>query len=271
MRSALVFAVVAVAGSAGSAQPAGQAGYLAPGEFDVVPVIEPAPRPGDPRYESDRAIFRQTRGLAGSERYRLATNDVQTGAGAMLRDFSCAIGVNLTPENAPRTTKVAQRAAIDAVTQIGRAKELYRRERPYVIDQGPTCQPPAELLDVPENRASYDYPSGHSTWGWMWALVLAGAAPDRAQQILERGRAYGESRLVCGVHNQSAVEAGMLAASATMAVIQSRPAYRRDLKAARRELADLRKTTHDAPSGCEAEASLLAQPVLPPFETVTGP
>jgi acid phosphatase (class A) len=31
-------------------------------------------------------------------------------------------------------------------------------------------------------------------------LILAELAPERATPILNRGRAYGESRVVCGVH-----------------------------------------------------------------------
>lgn len=263
MASALAIAL----GTVAYAQSAPPAGYLDIDEFDVMAVIEPAPRPGDPRYEADRAIFRETRSLAGSDRYALATKDVQTNASAMLQDFSCAVGITLTPENAPRLALVAQRAAADTGAQVRRAKEAYRRERPYVIDQGPTCQSPADLLDARENRASYDYPSGHSTWGWTWALVLAGAAPDRAQQVLQRGRAYSESRIVCGAHNQSAVEAGMLAASATMAVVQTKPAYLADLAAAREELEALRAGATARPTKCDVEVLLMAQPILPPLET----
>jgi len=272
MKLRMVSALAIALGSVAYAQSAPPAGYLDIDEFDVMAVIEPAPRPGDPRYEADRAIFRDTRSLAGSDRYALATNDVQTDASAMLRDFSCAVGVTLTPDNAAQLALVAQRAATDTGAQVRRAKEAYRRERPYVIDQGLTCQTPAELFDVRANRASYDYPSGHSTWGWTWALVLAGAVPDRAQQVLERGRAYAESRIVCGAHNQSAVEAGMLAASATMALVQAKPAYLADLAAAREELEALRREPTARPANCDAEALLVAQPVLPPLvESPAGP
>ena len=267
MKLKVSWALAIALSSVGYAQSADSVGYIDIDEFDVTSVIEPAPRPGDPRYEADRAIFRETRSLAGSARYALATNDVQTGASAMLQDFSCAVGVTLTPENAPRLAAVAQRAAIDTGAQVRRAKEIYRRERPYVIDEGPTCQSPAELFDARENRASYDYPSGHSTWGWTWALVLAGAAPDRAQQVLARGRAYSESRFVCGAHNHSAAEAGILAASATMSVVQTRPAYLADLAAARQELDTLRAAASQTGSAadCDREARLVAQRVLPPL------
>ena len=250
-------------GSVGYAQPGPDAGYLAAGQLDLTAVVEPAPLPADPRYEADRAIFRATRSFAGSERYALATSDAETRPPALLHDFSCAVGVALNTDNAPRLTAVAQRAARDALAQAARAKDLYRHERPYVIDPGPTCQAPADLLDVRTGRASYDYPSGHATLGWTWALVLAAAAPDRAQQVLERGRAYSESRVICGVHNHSAVEAGIVTASATMALVQATAAYQSDLAAARAELAALRHDGAAAPAGCEAEARLVAQRVLP--------
>jgi acid phosphatase (class A) len=263
MRWKLLLTVTAAIGAVASAQTGRPAGYLAPDELDITAVIEPAPRPGDPRYETDRDIFRDTRRLVGSERYELATRDAEIRPPAMLSNFSCAVGVTLTPENSPKLMAVVQRASIDTSSRAGRAKEVYKRERPYVIDQGPTCQAPEELFDRRNNRASYDYPSGHSTWGWTWATVLAGAAPDRAQAILARGRAYADSRFVCGVHNESAVEAGMMTAAATMALVQAKPEYQADLAAAREELTALRQSGAPAPEHCDAEAALIAQRVMP--------
>lgn len=245
-------------------------GYLAPGTFDVTTIIEPAPRPDDPRYEADRQIFKATRALAGSERYRMATNDADASMPAMLKDFSCAAGITLTATNAPRLVALVQRASIDTGGQSGRAKDFYKRQRPYVIDKGAICQPAEQLFDKAHNRASYDYPSGHSTWGWTWALILAGAMPERAQQILARGRAYGDSRFVCGAHNESAVEAGMASAAATMAVVQAQPEFQADLAAARAELAQLRAGDATAPAGCEAEAALMAQRVMPRLDHQRG-
>ena len=84
--------------------------------------------------------------------------------------------------------------------------------------------------------------------------------PDRATPILTRARAYGESRLVCRVHNLSAVEAGRLGATTTMSAIAQTPAYQADFAAAKAELA------HAAPvpdgANCPAEAALLGPSVL---------
>lgn len=262
IRIKILFAAALAIGGTAFAQQR-PAGYLAPGEFDVSAILGPAPAKGDPRYEADRRIFRDTRRLVGTERYELATRDVKGSPADMLKNFSCAVGVELTPENAPRTAAIAARAIADTASQAGNAKDLYQRDRPYVIDRGRTvCQPPEELLDRRTGRASYDYPSGHSTVGWTWATVIAGAAPDRAQAVLERGRAYAESRMVCGMHNATAVQAGILTAAATMAVVQNKAEYQADLAAARAEIDALRRSG-TAPAGCEVENRLVAQRLLP--------
>jgi acid phosphatase (class A) len=168
----------------------------------------------------------------------------------------------MTPENSPKLLAVLTRASVDTGIQSGKAKDFYQRQRPFVIDQGKICQPEAELYDAKTHRASYDYPSGHTTLGWTWAIVLASVAPDRAQPIFARGRAYGDSRFVCGAHNESAVEAGMLSASATMSLVQTKPEYQSDLGEARREL-DALRASGAHPNGCDAEAALIAQRVMP--------
>ncbi|WP_343527840.1 phosphatase PAP2 family protein [Sphingomonas sp.] len=249
-------------GTGGSAAPReGRTGYLTPGEFDVTQVIEPAPRKGDPRYDTDRKIFRATRKLADTPRWQMATSDVDTSPPALMRDFSCAVGVALTPEDAPLTLRLVSRAGADTAAQTNIAKNVYRRARPFHQDKGRVCQPVAQLAD------SFDYPSGHTTWGWTWALILAELAPDRAGPILRRGRAYGDSRFVCGAHNESAVEGGMLSASATMALVRTKSAFQEDLAAARAEIARLRADpASPRPQGCTAEEALVAQRVMPKLD-----
>jgi acid phosphatase (class A) len=238
-------------------------GYLDPNEFDVTKVVEPAPRKGDPRYVTDREIFRATRALKGSPRWQLAISDAEYNTPALLKDFSCSVGVRLTPQDAPKLTEVLDRATLDTSRQSGRAKAIYQRQRPFLIDHGPTCEPPSNLYDNANKRMSFDYPSGHSTKGWTFALVLSAIAPDHAQQIMERGRAYADSRFVCGSHNESAVEAGMVSASATMTLVSTKPAYQTELAAARSELERLRANGAPAPENCTAEAALIAQRVMP--------
>jgi len=257
-----LLSLLGIAGTAVAITADRQPGYLGAGEFDVTHILEPAPRPGDPRYETDRKIFNATRRMVGSERWAMAARDADISTAALLRDFSCSVGVSLTEANAPKIVHVLLRASADTGMQSSHAKDVYQRNRPFTIDKGQICQASSELFDKKAGRMSYDYPSGHTTRGWTYALVLSALAPDRAQRIMERGRAYGDSRFICGAHNESAVEAGMISASATMAVVATKGAYQADLAAARDELARLLETG-PRPEGCVAEGALVGQRVMP--------
>ena len=91
-------------------------------------------------------------------------------------------------------------------------------------------------------------------------MILAGLRPERAGAILLRGRAYGESRIVSGAHNASAVEAGRLSATATLTAMQGLAAYRQDEAAAQSEMAALLADPQaPRPQQCQEEASLIAQ------------
>ncbi|HEY0300271.1 MAG TPA: phosphatase PAP2 family protein, partial [Rhizomicrobium sp.] len=207
-------------------------GYLT-GTLDLTGVLQPAPVKGDVRYEADRKIFLATRALVGTPRWDLAVSDVKASPADMLRDFSCAAGVALTPDNAPRLVAFVSRAGRDTSRATKNAKDHFKRDRPFLVDavdDAKVCEPVKELSD------SFDYPSGHTTWGWTWATILAELVPERAAAILARGRAYGESRVVCGAHNASAVEAGRLSASATLSAVRASLVYQDDFKAARDEL-----------------------------------
>ena len=233
--------------------------YLPAGGFDLLAILPPAPRPDDARGKADRAIFRQTRKLVGTPRWALATNDVKLDDADMAHDFSCALGIALTPQNAPVTIRLIDAVGSDTARATGIAKRYYKRQRPYLIDRGPVCQPASEL------KGSYDYPSGHTTAGWTWAMLLAEIAPDRATPILARGRAFGESRIVCGAHNASAVEGGRLSATVTLTALSQSPAFQHDLSAARAEIDALRRnpaTPRPDAAACRQEAALVAQPIF---------
>lgn len=236
--------------------PAAPRGYLMPGQFDVLAVLPPAPVAGETRYENDRRVFQATRAFEGSARWKMASDDAQIGAADLLRHFACSLDAELASADVPATLRVLQRSTRDAGAAMNTAKEHYRRQRPFHIDSGSTCRPVAELGD------SFDYPSGHTMVGWTWGQVLAQLVPERAAAVLARGRAIGDSRVVCGVHNASAVEGGRLAASSVLAVLAALPEWRQDFEAARGELAVARvKAPRPDPQQCAAESALIALPV----------
>lgn len=250
-RNKALLAIIVLPAITASSAPSG---YIPVGSFDILPILAPAPLPGDARDVADRSIFRATRQLLGTPRGAMASDDVDRSPAAMLRDYACALDAELAPGDIPRTVVSIERASRDTVGQMNRAKAFYKRPRPLMVEPGPVCQPRARL------EKSFDYPSGHTTGGYTWALILAELAPEHATAILARGRAFGESRLVCGAHSASAVAGGFFTASATLNAVHASPAFRADMKAARVELAAATARARKPDSArCAAERELVAQ------------
>jgi acid phosphatase (class A) len=251
----LALSVLALSGAAGAWAPSG--GYLSGHEPDTLVVVPQAPAPGSVRDQADRDIFKATRALEGSPRWALARNDAKIDIPSVLKDFSCATGVSLTPENAPALVKVLNAMVPDVAPAYSRPKDLYKRPRPYLRDKGDICLP-----DTPDLHQSYDYPSGHATFAWTWGLILADLMPDRAGAILTRARSIGESRVVCGVHSASAITEGRTAGSAVFAALQADPGFQADMARARDELTALRASPAapaPGPDACAAETALIAK------------
>jgi acid phosphatase (class A) len=258
--SALVVAVgAAAAQQPAPAQPGMTAappkatGYLGAAVPDTYAILPPAPTPGDPRDQADRTIYKQTRAYEADPRWAMARNDADSFG--IIKDLACAVGVELTPKNAPRTVALLMKVAPDASRVTNRPKDLYKRPRPYLRDEGNICLPKDPAL-----AASPDYPSGHNTWSWAVGLIMAELAPDRAVPILKRVRAFGENRLVCGVHSLSAVEAGRDNGAILVAALHGDAQFRADLEAARSEIAAAR-AAGPAPDGafCAQEAEMTAK------------
>jgi acid phosphatase (class A) len=233
------------------APPSAPKGYLAAGALDTSKVLAPAPKPGEARYDADRKTFLASRALKDTPRWALAQADVDEKK--ILADFGCALGFTPTPETTPKLVALLMKLRYDVRDAVNKPKDLYKRQRPYLIDEGPIC-----VDKTADLAASPDYPSGHTTWGWTVGLILAEADPEHATAILVRGRSFGESRVVCGVHNASAVEAGRTNASALVAALHGSKAFRDDLDAVRAEIADARAKAAK-PAQCDVEAALVAQ------------
>ena len=133
------------------------------------------------------------------------------------------------------------------------AKNAYQRERPFMVTDTPVCTPQDEAA----LREDGSYPSGHTAIGWGWALILTELAPDRAEAILARGRAFGESRNVCNVHWYSDVVAGRLVGAGAVARLHADDEFVKVMGAARTELEFARETGIASVLDCQTEASSL--------------
>ncbi|HVV94892.1 MAG TPA: phosphatase PAP2 family protein [Hyphomicrobiales bacterium] len=218
---------------------------------DTTAILNLAPQKGSVEYETDRTIFKTTRALKDTPYWDLATRDARLDLPSLMANFDCALGTKIDLASMPALKTLMSRSLRDALVAMNAPKRANKRARPFLIDEGPVCEPK-------EHLTSYDFPSGHSAWGWTIGLIFAEMAPDRATDILERARAYAESRVICGAHNESAIVAGETIAGTVVAVLHSSPAFTSDLAKARAELVAQRKAVSADAGLCKAEHDLIA-------------
>ncbi len=128
------------------------------------------------------------------------------------------------------------RSSADLFPLIGAAKDAYQAPAPVPTSmraRSASCRRRS-------SRASPSYPSGHAANGWLYALLLAEIDPSHADAIVQRGRAYGESRVVCGVHYYTDIEGGRMTATALVAALHGTPEFETDIASARAEMFSLR-------------------------------
>lgn len=227
-------------------------GYLQPAELPNGQVfLPPPPTAGSAALAADEEVYKFTRTLRDTPRWALATKDADLTFPSAAETFSCSLGMPISQEATPHLNMLIRRVRADASRANDKAKDLYKRKRPYLAHGDLSCTPQ-------EKHKDDSYPSGHSSIGWAWALVLAEIAPDRTDAIFARGLAFGESRVVCGVHWRSDIEAGRLVGASAVSRLHADPLFAAQLELARKEIEAARAAGAKSPLDCAAEVKALA-------------
>lgn len=230
-------------------------GYLPKGGApDSLQIIPAPPTAGSTAQARDDDAAKSATALRGGPRWVQATQDANLRFPAPAQNFACALGVEIGELATPRLYRLLERSMTDIGLATYPTKTKFQRARPFTANGAAICTPAEEDF----LRHDGSYPSGHSAVGWGWALILAEAAPDRQNEILARGRAFGQSRVVCNVHWLSDTEEGRVIAAATVAAIHNVEAFRSDLIAARHEIYAARKAGRAPKRDCVTEAARLA-------------
>lgn len=230
------------------------AGYLDKDLPDSLLLLPPPPATDSAAFQNDQAVSRASQKLRDTPRYTQATKDADLSFPQAASTFACALNMPITQQDTPRLYLLLRRTLTDAGLATYSAKNHYSHIRPFVYFKEPTCTP----ADEEGLRKDGSYPSGHTSVGWAWALVLSELAPDRTNQLLARGRSFGESRMVCNAHWQSDILEGRAVAAGTVARLHSNVTFQADMAAARAEI-DAQRLKGSKPDGdCTAEAAALA-------------
>ncbi|MCG2841934.1 phosphatase PAP2 family protein [Sandaracinobacter sp. RS1-74] len=208
-------------------------GYLAPEALpDSLALLPAPPAAGTSAFAADEEALANAL-QAPADRFQKATSDADLHWPHVLSSYEAILGTPVSGQTTPHTAMLLQRAMADAGLSTYRAKTHYNRVRPFALKNVPSCTPGDEAA----LRNDGSYPSGHTAIGWIIALVLTDLAPQKTNELLQRGYDFGQSRVICRVHWKSDVEAGRLIASATFARLQADPVYQAQRDLARAEVA----------------------------------
>jgi acid phosphatase (class A) len=216
-----------VANSTSQAAQAKEATYIDAQQIPLGTLLAPPPEDGSARQQADLAAVLTVQRSRTPEEVERAKADVVK---SVFR-FADVLGPGFNEANLPKTTALFQAASEDAALVAKSGKQYFNRARPFVAssDVHPT---------VPEKQSgAYDsYPSGHATFGYMSAILLAQMVPEKRAALFTRGREYGENRVVDGVHYPSDVEAGRIDGTLVAAALMANPKFQQAFAAAKAEV-----------------------------------
>lgn len=107
------------------------------------------------------------------------------------------------PETMAALGKVLK-AQHDASDEV---KNYFMRPRPYVTHRDGLPDVVA-MRRLPSKYDNTSFPSGHTSFAFATATVLAALLPERAALVMARAGRYGDHRVILGVHFPSDVAAG---------------------------------------------------------------
>jgi acid phosphatase (class A) len=145
--------------------------------------------------------------------------------------FFKTLGPEFDLKKLPATAKVMATVENEQSVTANIAKRYFLRNRPWAID------PTLVACDYKPNAAPLtSYPSGHATLSYSEGFILAALMPEKAQPILDRAQEYAYSRVVCGAHYPSDIEASHVLATELAMMMMKDPKFAADFDAARSEL-----------------------------------
>jgi acid phosphatase (class A) len=182
--------------------------YIEPSQVDLDHLLAPPPALGSPEETKDLAAVVE----AEKDRDATAAVEAEEDHARTVFRFADVMGPNFTPQN-----------------QVVKATKAYfARPRPFVVD--------ANLTPMVYPKPTPSYPSGHTTFAYVMAILLANMVPEKAIPIFNRAADYGYNRVVAGAHFPTDVEAGRIAGTVIDSVFFHEPRFRTDFLRARTEV-----------------------------------
>ena len=202
--------------------------YIDGGIFNLDSTIPPPPISSSFEYKLEVEFMKNRIAKLSDAQKELAIKDALNESVGFFSDTLAGFDIAKLPKTKSLFDKVKYNAGYEA-----RAfKNYFKTKRPYQVDADiQACVPPK-----PSNL-DRSYPSGHTTMGYAMGVVLANLVPEKAKEIMERSRLYGENRINCGAHFPSDVSGGQVLGTLVAKELLKNNEFQLLMKASKEELA----------------------------------
>ena len=216
-----LFFLVLLAGPA----PAFDATYVSRTQIPLAKLLAPPPEAQSAAQKRDIDEVLRLQSIRTPQQAEKAVADNST---SMVQVVGDVLGPAFTQDRLPKLDAFYKRLHLDSRDIFFASKDVWNRPRPYAAS--------AEVQAVGEKPQNGSYPSGHSTRGYLTAIILANMVPEKSAELFARGREYGDNRVLAGVHYPTDVEAGRMGATAVAAAFMQNAAFMKDFADAKAEL-----------------------------------
>lgn len=182
-------------------------------------------------YYDDLMGYYEGKALRSSAAGQRAIQGAAAKTKDLMRYFSPAVDIAISKEETPALYALLHYGHEYLKRCAGSIKSRHPRKRPFVQFGEPSLIPEAEKSVGPVTS----YPSGHSTRGWGFALMLAEVMPTCANALFATGYEYGYDRVIAGYHYLSDVQAARLVASYGVAYLHTDQEFNRLMEEAKKE------------------------------------
>ena len=201
--------------------------YIDAGIFNLDSTIPPPPIPSSFEYKLEIEFIKNKIAKLSDAQKDLAIKDAVNESVGFFSDTLSAFDITKLPKTKSLFDKVKYNAGYEARS----FKNYFKTKRPYQVDSDiQACVAPK-----PSNL-DRSYPSGHTTMGYAMGVVLANLVPEKAKEIMERSRLYGENRINCGAHFPSDVSGGQVLGTLVAKELLKSNEFRLLMKASKEEL-----------------------------------
>jgi acid phosphatase (class A) len=198
--------------------------YIAPSQVNLEQLLAPPPALGSAEETADLASVTKAEADRTAEDAVNAEEDHQR---SVFR-FADVLGPKFRPDKLPFATGFFLRVYADEKKIITEAKAHFDRPRPFMVD--------SNLTPMVEPRKTPSYPSGHTAYAYVMAIILANMVPEKATAIFNRAAQYGYNRVVAGAHFPTDIEAGRISGTVIDSVFFHDQKFLTDFYRARAEV-----------------------------------